>query len=128
MQVMYLSAARYGLPSRSRVNQSGRSEEIFGSAVGIHTRHNKDPVFVCCLCQLARQIPSIQKLRAVAQREFTGIVSHNAARIDDDVHLRSRKGNRELDLGGRSYWPPHGRLPAAGTEAKTGSVFCYLRR
>ena len=62
-----------------------RLEEILRDAVGVHARHHDKSVLVSCLREIAVQVPPIQELRAMMQREFAGIVSYDAAGVNDDA-------------------------------------------
>jgi hypothetical protein len=59
-------------------------EEILGSPIGVHARHDEKAVFMRSLRQFTEQISSVQKLRAMVQRELAWVIRDDASGVDDN--------------------------------------------
>ena len=59
--------------------------KFIGSASRIHPSQNGDPIAASSVKEFAKEIPISKKLRAPVQGIFGGIVSNDAAGIDDDA-------------------------------------------
>ena len=65
-------------------------QEVLRGPVRIHSGHDEDAVLMRGASEFAEQVATIQKLRAMLERELARVVRHDAARID----------NHRLDLRG----------------------------